>query len=158
MLRPRDQRFLSVLKNPCVRWITPGRAAALGLTALRARCGDDCGESPEPPQSLQLSSDADLLRCLRRDEHFDLPLLPLDVATERSAISTVPALLLLTLTQDRFPRCAREIHRLWPGEKFTVSLEQADGWMDGEMVQPLVKPAQQSTHARHTAAAATGCS
>lgn len=94
MLRPRDQRFLSVLKNPCVRWITPGRAAPLGLTALRARCGDDCGESPEPPQSLQLSSDADLLRCLRSDEHFDLPLLPLDVATERSAISTVPSVLL----------------------------------------------------------------
>lgn len=48
--------------------MTPGM---LGLTALRARWGEDCGESPEPPQSLQLSSDADLLRCLRSDEHFD---------------------------------------------------------------------------------------
>lgn len=65
--------------------MTPA-APTLGLTALRALCGDDCGESPEPPQSLQLSSEADLLRCFRSEEHLDLPLLPLEVATVESAI------------------------------------------------------------------------
>lgn len=60
---------LSVLKNPCVRCRTP--AGMVGTLAERARCGEDCGESPEPPQSLQLSSDADLLRCFRSDEHLD---------------------------------------------------------------------------------------
>lgn len=63
--------------------MTPG---TLGFTALRALCGDDCGESPEPPQSLQLSSEADLLRCFRSEEHLDLPLLPLGVATVESAM------------------------------------------------------------------------
>lgn len=55
-----------VLKNPWVFCITP---TTLGFAALLALWGEPCEESKL--QSLQLNSDADLLRCLRSDVHFE---------------------------------------------------------------------------------------
>lgn len=47
----------------------------LGLAALLARCGDGNGVIESlvalPVHSLQLSSDADLLKCFRNDEQRD---------------------------------------------------------------------------------------
>lgn len=62
----------SVLRNPCVLWMT---VETLGLAALFALCEElkDIVSSPTlaPVHSLQLNSEADLLRCLRSDEHLD---------------------------------------------------------------------------------------
>lgn len=66
----------SVCKNPDVRWRT---VETLGLAALLARCdcdGDGNGVIAlslvvEPVHSLQLNSDADLLKCFRSDEQRD---------------------------------------------------------------------------------------
>lgn len=61
-----------MLRNPDVRWRT---VETLGFAALFARCGDGKGVIESlvtlPVHSLQLSSDADLLRCFRSDEHRD---------------------------------------------------------------------------------------
>lgn len=55
-----------------MRWRT---VETLGFAALLARCGDGKGVIESlvalPVHSLQLSSDADLLRCFRNDEHRD---------------------------------------------------------------------------------------
>lgn len=55
-----------------MRWRT---VETLGFAALFARCGDGKGVIESlvalPVHSLQLSSDADLLRCFRNDEHRD---------------------------------------------------------------------------------------
>lgn len=55
-----------------MRWRTVG---TLGFAALFARCGDGKGVIESlvtlPVHSLQLSSEADLLRCFRSDEHRD---------------------------------------------------------------------------------------
>jgi hypothetical protein len=63
---------LRVLKNPDVRCST---VVTLGFAALLARCGDGKGVTVSlvmlPVHSLQLSSDADLLKCLRSDEQRD---------------------------------------------------------------------------------------
>lgn len=66
------QLTLNVVKNPCVRVRTD---EVLGLAALFVRCGDGNGVIESlvklPVHSLQLNSDADLLKCLRNDEHRD---------------------------------------------------------------------------------------
>lgn len=55
-----------------MRWRT---VETLGLAALFARCGDGNGVMESlvalPVHSLQLNSDADLLKCFRSDEHRD---------------------------------------------------------------------------------------
>lgn len=66
-----------MLRNPEVRCKT---VLTLGLAALLARCGDGKGVVMVslvmlPVHSLQLSSDADLLRCLRSDEQRDSKLI-----------------------------------------------------------------------------------
>lgn len=65
-----ERLTLNVLKNPCVRCRTD---ETLGLAALFVRCGDGNGVIESlvilPVHSLQLNSDADLLKCLRNDEH-----------------------------------------------------------------------------------------
>lgn len=61
-----------MLRKPDVRCKT---VETLGLAALFARCGDGKGVIVSlvalPVHSLQLSSDADLLKCLRSDEQRD---------------------------------------------------------------------------------------
>lgn len=61
-----------VFRNPDVRWRT---VETLGLAALLARCGEGNGVIESlvalPVHSLQLNSDADLLKCLRKDEQRD---------------------------------------------------------------------------------------
>jgi hypothetical protein len=62
----------------------------LGLAALFARCGDGNGVMAVslvvlPVHSLQLNSDADLLRCFRSEEHLDSKLsFPFSVRIEKN--------------------------------------------------------------------------
>lgn len=66
----------NVLRKPDVRCKT---VLTLGFAALLARCGDENGVIVSlvmlPVHSLQLNSDADLLRCFRSEEQRDSKLI-----------------------------------------------------------------------------------